>query len=358
MNRPNKIWVLGAGQLGAMLHSSGLPLALEVEPIDIKSEQLLDIGDIDIVTAEREKWPATTATKQLEAHPNFVNKDIFSRLADRLTQKQVLDDLGIATTPWCALEQSTDIHILHEKLGSKVLLKRRTGGYDGRGQHWIDQNKAKTIPEDWRDQAIAEKKIPFEDEVSVIGVRNKKGEMVFYPLVLNLHLDGILMGSLSPVSRNQHLQSQGEQMLGRLMEGLNYVGVMAMECFRIGDQLMVNEVAPRVHNSGHWTLAGANISQFEYHLRAIADLPIPAAVVKAPTVMINLIGTPYSEEWLEIPGAEPYWYSKEVHPGRKVGHINFCNSNISELDDSLHQLQTLLPDNYSVAIDWICKNLA
>ncbi len=352
-----KIWVLGAGQLGAMLHYSGLPLALEVIPIDIESEQLLDIDDRDIVTAEREKWPKTKATSQLAAHPNFVNKDIFGRLADRLTQKKILDDLGIATTPWCALEQTTEIASLHDHFGPKVLLKRRTGGYDGRGQHWLDRDGDDVIPDDWRDQAIAEREIPFEDEVSVVGVRNSSGQMVFYPLSLNLHLKGILMGSLSPVPRIKNLQSQGEAMLGKLMEGLDYVGVMAMECFRVGNQLMVNEVAPRVHNSGHWTLAGANISQFEYHLRAIANLPIPAAVVKAPTAMVNLIGTQYREEWLELPGAEVYWYDKEVRPGRKVGHINFCNSDSSGLADSLCQLQSLLPNNYAEAIDWLSGNL-
>ena len=354
----SKIWVLGAGQLGAMLHYSGLPLGLDVRPIDIESQETLDIDANDIVTAEREKWPETAATNQLASHPNFVNKAIFARLADRLTQKQILDDLGIATTPWCAVEDQTKTQDLHQNFGSKVLLKRRTGGYDGRGQHWIDGTQGDDIPADWRNESIAEKKIPFEDEVSVVGVRNAAGKMTFFPLALNLHLGGILMGSLAQVKRIEHLQSQGEAMLGKLMQGLDYVGVMAMECFRIGDELMVNEVAPRVHNSGHWTMSGASISQFEYHLRAIADLAIPKAIVKGPTAMVNLIGTEHNLQWMDVPGAELYWYRKAVRAGRKVGHINFTNNQITQLDDSLAKVEKTLPEDYGEVIDWLRTNLA
>lgn len=352
------IWVLGAGQLGAMLHSAAEAVNLDVRPVDIESDQQLDIKEVDLVTAEREQWPETIATQQLAANHNFVNKAIFGRLADRLTQKQILDDLEIATTPWFPVEQETKVEDLYNNLGSEVLLKRRTGGYDGRGQHWLKQNNLADIPEDWRAQAIAEKKIPFEDEVSVVGVRNAAGEKVFYPLSLNLHVDGILMGTLAPVTRVASLQTQGEQMLGKLMDSLDYVGVMAMECFRTGDSLMVNEVAPRVHNSGHWSLTGADISQFEYHLRAVASLPIPKPVVKGPSVMVNLIGTDNVDAWQAVPGAEVFWYNKEVRPGRKVGHINFCNSNLSQLKISLKELEKLLPENYVNVINWIIKNLA
>ncbi len=354
----SRIWVLGAGQLGAMLRSAADTLHLDVRPVDIDSGQQLDLRDNDIVTAEREQWPETSVTKQLSTHGNFVNKAVFGRLADRLTQKQILDDLGIATTTWRAVEQVTDTKELYSQLGDEVLLKRRTGGYDGRGQHWLKQAQQDNIPDDWRDAAIAEKKIPFEDEVSVIGVRSSNGEKVFYPLSLNLHVNGILMGTLAPVKRIATLQSQAEEMLGRLMDGLDYVGVMAMECFRLGDQLIVNEVAPRVHNSGHWSLTGADISQFEYHLRAVADLPIPAPKAKGPSAMVNLIGTEFSVQWQNIPGAEVYWYNKEVRPGRKVGHINFCNSDIKALSASLQQLKKLLPQNYDKVINWLDNNLA
>ena len=353
----SKIWVLGAGQLGAMLHYSALPLGLEVCPVDIQSEQSLDIAAEDIVTAEREQWPETTATAQLTAHAKFVNKPIFGRLADRLTQKQILDDLGIATSPWCAVDNQTKATQLFENFGPKVLLKRRTGGYDGRGQHWLDKSENTDIPNSWPDQSIAEQKIPFEDEVSIIGVRNAQGKVVFFPLSLNLHVDGILMGSLANLSAIEHLQSQAEAMLGKLMQGLEYVGVMAMECFRIGDELMVNEVAPRVHNSGHWTMSGASISQFEYHLRAIADLPIPQPFIKGPTAMVNLVGTQYQKDWLDITGTELYWYNKEVRPDRKVGHINLTHQDTGKTRKSLTQLEKTLPEPYTKVIEWLNTNL-
>lgn len=352
------IWVLGAGQLGAMLHDAAAALDLDVRPIDIESDQQLEIKEADIVTAEREQWPETLVTRQLSANSNFVNKAIFGRLADRLTQKQILDDLNIATSPWRAVEDSTRAEDLYTALGDKVLLKRRTGGYDGRGQHWLSADQNDEIPEGWHNACIAEQKIPFEDEVSVVGVRNAEGEKVFYPLSLNLHVNGILMSTLAPVKRNAAHQAQGENMLGTLMDSLDYVGVMAMECFRVGNDLMVNEVAPRVHNSGHWSLTGSEISQFEYHLRAVANLPTPAAVTIGPSAMVNLIGTDYVEAWRSVPGADVYWYNKEVRAGRKVGHINFCDSDSIQLEASLRTLEKLLPENYSEVIDWLVDNLS
>jgi 5-(carboxyamino)imidazole ribonucleotide synthase len=130
-----------------------------------------------------------------------------------------------------------------------------------------------------------------------------------------------------------------------------------MELFRLGDSLMINELAPRVHNTGHWTQAGSSISQFEYHVRAVAGYPVIPSDIKAPSVMINLIGTPWDERWLSVPGAEVYWYGKEHRSGRKLGHINFCNSNIGALTAQLDQLQTLLPSEYEAVLDWTRSNL-
>lgn len=206
--------------------------------------------------------------------------------------------------------------------------------------------------------AIAEKKIAFEEEISIIGVRGAAGQMFFYPLALNLHQDGILMASIGGLERLSPLQQQAENMLGRLMEGLNYVGVMAMELFRIGDKLMVNEVAPRVHNSGHWTLSGSSISQFDWHLRAVADLPLTPALTKGVTLMVNLIGTPRNDEWIAIPGIEMWWYGKSVRPGRKLGHLNICHSNTGFLLEAASELRAHLPDNYQPVIDWVLRELS
>lgn len=340
------IWVLGAGQLGAMLKQAATPLGLDVRPVDIEAEQTLPLASSDIVTAEREEWPETVATKQLATHNNFVNLATFPQLADRLTQKQWLDKLELATSPWFAVEADSTADQFHKALGERVLLKRRRGGYDGKGQHWLVQSESSSIPEGWKGHAIAEQGIPFDEEVSLVGVRGKNGETYFYPLTLNLHINGILYASIAPLARLERLQSKAEAMLTKLMDALDYVGVMAMECFRVGDDLLINELAPRVHNSGHWTQAGASVNQFENHIRAVAGLPLAPAIVKNQSMMLNLIGIPVDYNWLSTCGLELYWYKKEVRTGRKVGHINMCASQKSHFIQALEQLNNL-PESYN-----------
>lgn len=351
------IWVLGAGQLGAMLQHAGMPLGLKVQPVDIHAEQVPAVQPQDAVTAEREKWPTTAVTQVLAQHPHFVNRHVFGQLADRKTQKELLDQLGLATAPWCPVETHTQALQLHQQLGGRVLLKRRTDGYDGKGQFWL-RNQGEAIPGPWLGAAIAEQAIDFDEEVSLVGVRNAAGECVFYPLTLNLHINGILYASIAPLARLRPLQAQAEAMLGRLLHALDYVGVMAMECFRLGDTLIINELAPRVHNSGHWTQAGASISQFEYHLRALAALPLPSPSLHSLSVMVNLIGTEYNPNWLALPQVQAYWYGKSVLPGRKVGHINCVAAEGVLLPNTLLQLQQLLDTpEYTTAINWVLKEL-
>lgn len=353
----NTIWVLGAGQLGAMLKQAANPLGLDVRPVDIETDEILHLDQNDIVTAEREEWPQTKATSQLASHKNFVNLQTFPQLADRLTQKQWLDRLELATAPWFPVEGTTTAAELHAKLGDRVLLKRRRGGYDGKGQHWLTQSDATQIPEDWHNQAIAEQAIPFDEEVSLVGVRGRNGEHHFYPLTLNLHINGILYASIAPLERLSSLQQKAESMLTKLMDALDYVGVMAMECFRVGDDLLINELAPRVHNSGHWTQTGASVCQFENHIRAVAGLPLSQTSVKNRSLMVNLIGTPLNYRWINETAAELYWYRKEVRPGRKVGHLNFCSDNKEKLQHSLLQLKSMLPEPYPKALDWLISHL-
>ncbi len=354
----SKLWVIGAGQLGAMMRHAAMPLNIDVEPVDFNDPNVqISVGENDFVTAEIERWTETAATRQLSSNPNFCNLDVFPIIADRYTQKSKLDELGIPTAPWQLVDGATTAEALYQQINDTVLLKRRTGGYDGRGQFWLKQAEATEVPEGWHGEAIAEKKIPFDEEVSLVGVRAKNGDMYFYPLARNLHLDGILMASISPLDRLSHLQPQAESMLGKLLSSLDYVGVMAMECFRVGDELMVNELAPRVHNSGHWTQAGASISQFEYHVRAVTNLPLAAPTVKGYSAMINLIGVERNDDWLSVPGAELYWYGKEVRPGRKVGHINICQPSTELLAASLQQLSGLFPAPYPEVFDWVQGDL-
>lgn len=353
----SKIWILGAGQLGAMLKHAATPLGLEVEAVDIESQAKLNLADDDIVTAEREEWPSTQATEQLATHANFVNLQTFPQLADRLTQKQWLDKLDLATAPWLPVEQETSSEQLHQTLGERVLLKQRRGGYDGKGQHWLKQSQPSPVPSDWQGCAIAEQGINFDEEVSLVGVRSKSGDTFFYPLTLNLHIDGILYASISPLDRLAPLQAKAESMLAKLMDALDYVGVMAMECFRVGDQLLINELAPRVHNSGHWTQAGASVNQFENHMRAVAGLPLAPATIKNQSMMVNLIGVPVNYDWLAISGLELYWYKKEVRVGRKVGHLNFCGGGQESMLNALNELGDL-PSPYDQALAWLSGHLS
>jgi 5-(carboxyamino)imidazole ribonucleotide synthase len=353
-----RVWVLGAGQLGSMLQTAGRPLNLDVRPIAIDDPHAPAVQAGDVVTAEREQWPQSLATDTLAAHPRFINSTVFGRLADRKTQKELLDELALATAPWTFVSPGTTAASLHDRFGSKVLLKRRTGGYDGKGQFWLHQTTAEEIPADWHSQAIAEQAINFNEEVSLVGARTADGQCVFYPLTRNLHLGGILLGSIAPLPRLAQLQPMAEAMLGKLLHHLNYVGVMAMECFRVDDQLMINELAPRVHNSGHWTQAGASINQFELHLRAITALPVTQPLVKAPSVMVNLVGVERNDQWLAVPGAELIWYGKDVLPGRKVGHINITHADPAVISRSLHALAGLLPENYGAVIKWLTCELS
>ena len=348
-----KVWVLGHGQLGAMLKHASMPLDVKVKPVDIESDQLPELDADDWVTAEREQWPSTPVTDVLASHPNFVNLDVFGRLADRYTQKQLLDDLQLATSPWQLVDDQVSAADIYASLGERALMKQRTGGYDGRGQFWLKQADGTGIPDDWRGKAIVEQAINFDEEMAIVGVRDREGNKFFYPLTLTLQLDGVLTASVAPVPRLGLLQAKAEAMLGKLLDHLDYVGVLAMECFRVGDELLVNELAPRVHNTAHWTQAGASVSQFESHIRAVAGIPLAQPQVKGLNVMINLLGTEYDARWWAISGAEPYWYGKEVREGRKVGHITFTHSGDKKLIQGLDELKLLLPERYNRVIDWI-----
>jgi len=263
----------------------------------------------------------------------------------------------VATAKWTAVSEDITEQEVHSQLGAKVLLKRRRGGYDGKGQYWLSSPES-VIPEDFRETSIAEQGISFTDEVSVIGVRSKDGQLQFYPLSQNHHVDGILKVTIGNGKKFNHLQEQAEAMLGRVMEHFNYVGVMAMECFVVESeagqkQLIVNELAPRVHNSGHWTQAGCSVNQFESHLRAILGLPLGDISYQGLTVMINLVGTNYDTQWLTVAGARLHWYQKEVRAGRKLGHINLVEPD----NKSLQSLADLLP-GYEQEFSWLATEIA
>ncbi|HGM5253784.1 TPA: 5-(carboxyamino)imidazole ribonucleotide synthase [Serratia marcescens] len=352
------VCVLGNGQLGRMLRQAGEPLGIAVYPVGIDAEPEAVPYQNSVITAEIERWPETALTRELATHSAFVNRDIFPRLADRLTQKQLLDQLGLATAPWQLLASAAEWPQVFAALGELAIVKRRVGGYDGRGQWRLRPGQEAELPADAYGECIVEQGINFSGEVSLVGARGHDGRSVFYPLTHNLHEDGILRASVALPQPNPALQQQAEQMLAAILNELNYVGVMAMECFIVGDRLLINELAPRVHNSGHWTQNGASISQFELHLRAILGLPLPQPVVSTPSVMVNLIGTAVNEQWLSLPLVHLHWYEKEVHPGRKVGHLNLNDPSAADLHQALQALAPLLPGEYQSGLAWAQQKLA
>jgi phosphoribosylaminoimidazole carboxylase, PurK protein len=351
------VCVLGNGQLGRMLRQAGEPLGIAVYPIGIDAEPEAVPYQNSVITAEIERWPETALTRELATHSAFVNRDIFPRLADRLTQKQLLNQLGLATAPWQLLASAAEWPQVFASLGELAIVKRRVGGYDGRGQWRLRPGQEAELPTDAYGECIVEQGINFSGEVSLVGARGHDGRSVFYPLTHNLHEDGILRTSVALPQPNPVLQQQAEQMLAAILNELNYVGVMAMECFIVGDRLLINELAPRVHNSGHWTQNGASISQFELHLRAILGLPLPQPVVSTPSVMVNLIGTAVNEQWLSLPLVHLHWYEKEVRPGRKVGHLNLNDPSAADLQQALQALAPLLPGEYQSGLAWAQQKL-
>lgn len=349
------VCVLGNGQLGRMLRQAGEPLGISVYPVGIEAIPTDIPLQNAVITAEIERWPETELTQLLAKHPQFINRDVFPLIADRLTQKQLLDELNLATAKWRPLTTGPAWSRLFADLGALLIVKRRTGGYDGRGQWRVTADNWQTVPNEVYEQAIVEQAVPFEQEISLVGARSQSGHAVFYPLTTNLHQDGILRMSVAIPSQYPALQLRAEAMLTAIMDKLNYVGVMAMECFVVGEQLLINELAPRVHNSGHWTQNGASISQFELHLRAILDLALPHPTVELPSVMVNLIGSEYNLRWLENSLVHVHWYEKAVRAGRKVGHLNLTHGHKAPLIAALQQLRLQLEGSYHGPIDWACQ---
>ncbi|BGI50797.1 MAG: 5-(carboxyamino)imidazole ribonucleotide synthase [Arsenophonus endosymbiont of Ceratovacuna japonica] len=351
------VCVLGNGQLGRMLRQAGEPLGINVHLIGINDKLETIPYQHSIITSEIEHWSKIKFTYKLISKPNFINRDIFPQLVDRLLQKQLLDSLFLDVTPWYYLINKDQWLQLFIKFGNLIIIKYRTGGYNGYKQLYITPDKLSILPNEIYGNAIVEKVIPFTDEVSLIGARNIYNQCVFYPLTYNLHQNGILRASIIFPKLNKKLQTQAESMLSTIMTTLNYIGVMVMECFIINNKILINELAPRVHNSGHWTQNGASISQFELHLRSILNLPIFTPYIEMTSIMINLIGISLNIEWLSLPLIHLHWYEKDIYPNRKVGHLNLCSNNYIMLNESLNIIQTLLPNEYKNTISWINDKL-
>lgn len=355
------VGVLGAGQLARMIALAGYPLGLDFIFLDPSPDACANklgehlLGDYDdprllaelaeradVVTYEFENVPANVAeflASHTQVHPA---PKALAVAQDRLIEKSFFHDLDIFTPAYAAVDSFKSLEEAMPLIGWPAILKSRTLGYDGKGQSLL--KSADDLKSAWAlldgAPAIVEAFVPFDREVSIIAARSVSGAVVYYPLSENLHRGGILR--ISESRENDPMQQQAETYISRLLEELDYVGVLALELFEIDGKLLANEFAPRVHNSGHWTIEGAETSQFENHLRAILDLPLGATTPVGKAAMVNFIGgLPVTEELLAIPQAHLHLYDKAPRKGRKLAHATVRAETTGELSALVKQLATL-----------------
>jgi 5-(carboxyamino)imidazole ribonucleotide synthase len=336
-----------------MLALAGIPLDLRFVFVDptangpasqLAPQIVADYDDVealaqlsersDVVTYEFENVPSLAAQTIESKRPLHPNSRALGVSQDRLLEKQTFTSLGIPTAPFLAVDDATSLDVAVRTLGLPSILKTRRFGYDGKGQRVLRSNAdvAGAFEALGRAPCILEGFVAFEREVSLIAVRALSGTVVFYPLVENHHRDGILRLTLAPAPNlTAELQSLAEAYGRKLLEHLDYVGVVTIEFFCVKGALIANEFAPRVHNSGHWSIEGAVTSQFENHLRAITGLPLGSTAVRGAVAMYNLVGAlPARESVLDVADAHLHLYGKEPRPGRKVGHLTVLATDEAE----------------------------
>jgi 5-(carboxyamino)imidazole ribonucleotide synthase len=358
--------VLGGGQLGRMLGMAGVPLNLRfrfldpspgacaaavgdlvVGALDDLAAVEATVKGVDAVTYEWEGVPAATIEHVVAlGAPVAPNAQALAASQDRLHEKQLFASLGIDTAPYVTVDSRDGLAEGLSTVGAPAILKTRRGGYDGKGQVWLDREADVDRAWDRLGGAplILEGVVRFDRELSVVACRGRDGATACWPLVENTHHDGILARTLAPApGLDAATQAAGESLVRKLLDALDYVGVVCIELFDVGGALVANEFAPRVHNSGHWTIEGAETSQFENHLRALLDLPLGSTAPRGSSAMLNCIGTlPDRHAVLAIAGAHLHDYAKEARPGRKVGHITLTADSVGQRDERLAQLEALL----------------
>lgn len=352
-----RVGILGGGQLGRMLALAGYPLGLRFRFFDTVDGPAGQVGELvrgsfeDTAALDRFAAGCDVVTYEFENVPVAAARHLATRLAvypppgaletaqDRLSEKSLFTRLGIPTPRFAAVSSRDELAAAARSLGLPAVLKTRRLGYDGKGQAVLRSDAE--LEAAWQQLGssplILEAFIPFDRELSILAVRSRDGHTAFYPLVQNEHREGILRLSRAPApGLSDAVQQKAEAYAAAVLSSLNYVGVLAIEWFQIGDQLLANEMAPRVHNSGHWTQDGAVTSQFENHLRAILGLPLGDTRPRGHAAMLNLIGrTPTEADVFEIPGTRLHLYGKDPRPGRKLGHINLCEPDPAALEHRL-----------------------
>ena len=343
--RNPRVGILGAGQLALMLAEAAPAVGAEIlcagRPGDC-AEQVAPVLPVDLnsphAVAEFAKCVdlLTIESENIDAHvlhglPLYPNARAIATAQDRLLEKHFFVDSGLEVAPFAPVNDLVSLHAAIREVGLPCILKTRRLGYDGKGQ--VRLTSADQAAEAWAAvrevPCILEGMVAFDTEVSLIAARNRSGQLAFYPLTENFHREGILRISRAP--SHPELQPLAESYLTDLLERLEYIGVLAVEFFVRGSHLLANEMAPRVHNSGHWTIEGSDTSQFENHLRAILGLPL-GSTESRPTVMFNCIGSMCSRtETARFSSVARHDYGKPARPGRKVGHLTLPASDTAAI---------------------------
>jgi 5-(carboxyamino)imidazole ribonucleotide synthase len=365
------IGILGGGQLARMLALAGAPLGLRFLVVDSAADAcagqvapllradwrdfdaLADFARrIDVATFDFENVPAETAHWLTEHTRVSPNPSALAISQDRLAEKNLFREIGLDTPAFAAVDSRADLVEAVERIGCPAILKTRRLGYDGKGQFRLkspsDVDAAWTalggVP------SILEAFVAFERELSVIAVRSREGEFRTYPLTQNWHADGILSASLAPAPASEALAPAAYAYARRIAERLDYVGTFALELFVRDGQLLGNEIAPRVHNSGHWTIEGTPTSQFENHIRAVLGWPLGDTTALGVNAMLNWVGElPAAVPVLAEPRAHWHDYGKEPRVGRKVGHATLCAATTQEMRERLVRIGAALGREQQVA---------
>ncbi len=360
-----RIGIFGGGQLGRMMAQAALPLNIECSFFEASadcpaaalgqifvSSQSNALNDFmtsaDVFSLEFENTPLADVDVLTQQHAIHPPRNALATAQNRLLEKNLFRELAIPVAPFAEVNSLAHLQAAVEQLGLPIVLKTATGGYDGKGQFVL--RTTNDIATAWAElgpagHLIAESFVHFSREVSIIAVRGQNGDVKTWPLAENHHHHGILSHSIVPAPNSVDLQPQAEDYITRLLNHLNYVGVLTLELFVTEHGLFANEMAPRVHNSGHWSIEGAVCSQFENHIRAVAGLPLGSTEVVKPSVMVNIIGRyPDVAKVLALEGAHVHLYNKTERAGRKIGHITLMPNDSSQLPVLCRQLAKILPE--------------